>query len=221
MSSQEVRGHFEGKEWPGEDTPDRASGRPESMHKDESGEYSFDVEKPWWDYDIMHHLYIEEKKSIKEIAEIVGCSFSHVQSCLKDLGIPARSKSEGLLARYPGVRLTFGNKGHERWTHLSKTIEVHRLAAVACFGKDAVIGKEVHHKNGIGWDTREDNLELLTKSEHKSQYSKLTWETKVEIEDRYSNEEGASTHTLAEDYPVSSSTIMRYVREVRGEKEAP
>lgn len=42
----------------------------------------------------------------------------------------------------------------------------HRLAAVAWFGFDAVVGNHVHHKNGISWDTREDNVEVLSPREH-------------------------------------------------------
>jgi len=42
----------------------------------------------------------------------------------------------------------------------------HRLLAVAKYGISAVEGMDVHHKNGIRWDNRPENIELLTRSEH-------------------------------------------------------
>lgn len=46
------------------------------------------------------------------------------------------------------------------------SIGIHRLLAVAEYGLDAVAGMDVHHKNGIPWDNRPENIELLTRSEH-------------------------------------------------------
>jgi len=62
------------------------------------------------------------------------------------------------------------NGGYERWQHdwdgERFRFPVHRLAAIAWFGIDAVKGKDIHHVNGIPWDTREDNLEVLSVAEH-------------------------------------------------------
>lgn len=43
---------------------------------------------------------------------------------------------------------------------------LHRLIAVAEYGFDEVCGKDVHHKNGVRWDNRPSNLDVLTRSEH-------------------------------------------------------
>ena len=48
----------------------------------------------------------------------------------------------------------------------SDYIPVHRLVAVAKFGVGEVASKHVHHKNGVRWDCRPENLELLTNAEH-------------------------------------------------------
>jgi hypothetical protein len=65
-----------------------------------------------------------------------------------------------------------------RWMDYSNpsrgdSIPVHRLLAVAEWGVDAVKGKHVHHENGVKWDNRVGNLELLNPSEHaKMHYEK-------------------------------------------------
>lgn len=47
-------------------------------------------------------------------------------------------------------------------------VAVHRLASVAWFGLEAVAGNDIHHKNGIPWDNREENVEPLDHAEHTS-----------------------------------------------------
>jgi len=46
------------------------------------------------------------------------------------------------------------------------TAFIHRLVAVAEHGYESVDGKIVHHKNGVPWDNRPENIELLTVAEH-------------------------------------------------------
>jgi hypothetical protein len=38
--------------------------------------------------------------------------------------------------------------------------------AVAEYGYDAVCNKQVHHENGVPWDNRPENLELMRIDEH-------------------------------------------------------
>lgn len=52
------------------------------------------------------------------------------------------------------------------------TVLVHRLLAVSENGIDAVKDKHVHHKNGVPWDNRPKNIEVLSEAEHKSKHSK-------------------------------------------------
>jgi len=64
---------------------------------------------------------------------------------------------------------THKRDGYEAWSHVAgdkHSVFVHRLLAVAEYGFDAVVGKEVHHKNSIRWDNRPGNIELLSKAEH-------------------------------------------------------
>jgi len=45
-------------------------------------------------------------------------------------------------------------------------VPIHRLVAVAEYGVDEVKEKHIHHKNGVKWDNRPENLEPLSNSEH-------------------------------------------------------
>ncbi len=42
----------------------------------------------------------------------------------------------------------------------------HRVVAELMIGRDLKQGEIVHHKNGLRWDNREENLEVMTNSEH-------------------------------------------------------
>jgi len=45
-------------------------------------------------------------------------------------------------------------------------VPIHRLVAVAKFGVDAVASSVVHHKNGVRFDNRPENLEIYSNKEH-------------------------------------------------------
>lgn len=47
---------------------------------------------------------------------------------------------------------------------------IHKLIAVSEFGFEAVKDMVVHHKNGVPWDNRPSNLELMTHAEHSSHH---------------------------------------------------
>lgn len=47
-----------------------------------------------------------------------------------------------------------------------EAVKIHRLAAVAWFGYEAVVENDIHHTTRVPWDNREDSLEPLSKSDH-------------------------------------------------------
>lgn len=67
-------------------------------------------------------------------------------------------------------RATFGHDtgGYEQWESRpdQAVVGVHRLAAVAWFGFEAVSDMDVHHGSGVPWDNREENIELLSHADH-------------------------------------------------------
>jgi hypothetical protein len=48
----------------------------------------------------------------------------------------------------------------------------HRLLAVAKYGYDAVIGKDVHHTNSMKLDNRLENIEVLDHADHTALHNK-------------------------------------------------
>lgn len=119
--------------------------------------------------EILRRLYWEDGMKISEIADEFSISEEPIRRRMEDYNIERRSSAD-----YKWVnRASFGHdtRGYERWTATNGKYEkdrfrVHRLAAVAWFGVDKVAGSVVHHKNGITWDNREENLEVMSASDH-------------------------------------------------------
>lgn len=138
--------------------------------------------EPWKDEELLRELYHGEGLTQSEIADQFGCSDVTVSNWMQNHGVDAKSPEwkiaqEGTdspffvnYARFESV-----DSGHEVWHSRADgraTVIVHRLAAVAWLGYDAVVDKDVHHINGIPWDTREENLDVLDPSEHRSYHAK-------------------------------------------------
>lgn len=121
--------------------------------------------------EVMRRLYIEKQMTEREIARRVGCSRDKIQNRLEKFGFERRSMGEARALRELRKPLTLKmNNGYRNCrTHhkgVQYNVRIHRLAAVAWFGWDAVVGKVVHHKNSHKLDNREENLEPMTNSAH-------------------------------------------------------
>jgi len=58
------------------------------------------------------------------------------------------------------------SRGYEVCDPQDGFVQIHRLVAVAHHGLEAVAGGVVHHMNGIPWDNRPVNLEVMDRSSH-------------------------------------------------------
>ena len=128
---------------------------------------------PWQDEDTLQELYVEQGLSMEKIAEELGCAVSVVSRNIRKCGIEPRSK--GAHARVPYMPMEMNAYGRMVWRTTSSEdgekysygFPVHRLLAIAIHGPDAVTNDmDVHHKNGIPWDNRPDNIRLLSKADH-------------------------------------------------------
>ncbi|WP_226043428.1 HNH endonuclease signature motif containing protein [Natrinema sp. DC36] len=132
--------------------------------------------EPWHDEETLRQLYIEEGLSSYEIADDLGCTPPLIREWLGHFGIERRSVSESLRGkrsrtanfkhpirdaeRYPCWIASNGKFDQDK-------VYVHRLLAVAEYGFEEVVSKEIHHRNGVQWDNRPENLEVLTPADHR------------------------------------------------------
>lgn len=120
--------------------------------------------KPWQDKELLHELYVEERKTQEEISDELGTHQATISEWLLKFDIETRDD-----AKKP-PEFTMQNDGYETWRHSVngdvKRVLVHRLLAVAEYGFDDVAGKIVHHHTNIPWDNRPKNIELMTRGEH-------------------------------------------------------
>ena len=132
---------------------------------------------PWRDEAVLRELYCELKLGLAEIAERLGTNRESVRCGLIHHDIDRRGKGEGhsLRARREPARYETTRSGYERWTTKyhdeTSIVPVHRLAAVAWFGLEAVEGKYVHHENPIPWLNVEDNLKPMEPSDHSAHHA--------------------------------------------------
>lgn len=127
-------------------------------------------EQPWRDPDILERLYWGEGRTIREIADELGCSRHAISYNMDKHGMETRKNSHQKPCHYR----TQGRDGYEVWNtgHGGDqwTVRVHRLLAVSMFGFDAVADKDVHHRNGVPWDNRPENLEVVEHGDHTSMH---------------------------------------------------
>lgn len=125
---------------------------------------------PWRDKDKFEELYVEKELTLAEIAEHFNSHISTITKWIDKHGFERRGNRTNCANYYTDKH------GYEIWntpaTNGVDAIAVHRLAAVCHFGTEAVSGKVIHHKNGIEWDNRQENLEPMTRAEHMKHHGK-------------------------------------------------
>lgn len=122
------------------------------------------------DRDVLRDLYIDKGLSLTEIASRSTVTHQTIRHHLIQNGIERRSRKEGLEQAFsdkPAYYMQASN-GYQTWKdrQSGRYMSVHRLLAIAEYGFDAVEGNVVHHKNGVRWDNRPENIEVMTPSEH-------------------------------------------------------
>ena len=131
------------------------------------------------DPDWLEQKYWDEGLNTHEMADIVDMNHGTIVYWMDKHDIPRRDASTAI-RRAVGVnyaRFYTCTSGHEKWKASDteggeEVCAIHRLAAIAWFGWDAVVGNDVHHDNKIPWDNREENLTPMTDSEHMQHHAK-------------------------------------------------
>jgi len=125
----------------------------------------------------LRELYWEDGLSLRDVADELDVSDNSVRSWMDHYGIERPSRAESVRVNRAGFRTDA--RGYEVWhtshgqTHIRLT--VHRLLAIANDADPRSVfdgDHHVHHRNGVPWDNRPDNVELLTLGEHRRVHAK-------------------------------------------------
>lgn len=124
---------------------------------------------PYKDRDTLYHEYVTNQRTSQDLADSWECDSKTILNWLDRHGIPKRQTGDWQGQGYASYFMA--GDCYMRWMDYAKpsrgdSFPLHRLLAIAEWGVDAVKGNHVHHKNGLKWDNRTDNLEILTPSEH-------------------------------------------------------
>jgi len=134
-------------------------------HNIEINSMSLEESHPVNDPDLLKRLHHDKGKSIRQIANELNTSRSTVKSRLDEYQIDRK------YANNEYGSFATGPDGYEYYaTGHKKKVRLHRL--LVCLKEDphSVFGESMstHHKNGVKWDNRVENVELMEKSDHTS-----------------------------------------------------
>jgi len=126
----------------------------------------------WQNPEILRDMYHGQRMSTPEIGDELGCTAECVQKWMRKHGIETRSLSEAhTLARIDRpLALYTDERGYEfvlhRFRGKTEWVRLHRIIAVSEWGLETVSDMDVHHRNGVPWDNRPDNLEVMDHGDH-------------------------------------------------------
>jgi len=179
-------------------------------------------EYPWRSEETLRDLYLDKGLSTREIGEELGTSGRTITEWLHRHNIKTRSVGKSGKDKTILVQNNY-EVIHEDSTNGGDIAKHHRLIAVAKYGFDALEDKVVHHKNGVEWDNRPGNIELLTEEEHGRLHmeagdyesvvsatgmKELSEQDRVEIKRKYNNT-NLSQSQVAEEYGITASGVSR------------
>ena len=134
------------------------------------GDFEIELDDAYKESDILRELYCVEGLSDSQIGDLFDVTRGTIGYWRNKHGIDAWTPKKYASHRPASLRIS--TLGYEVWD-VSNSDEkiicyVHRLLAVAEDGLDEVNkDTEIHHKNGIPWDNRPENIETLNKEDHR------------------------------------------------------
>jgi len=130
-------------------------------------------ERRWKNQDVIRELYVEKELPASEIAAQLGCDQRTVNRWVKKHGFETRPANH--IQSKPDIKIGPEYSGYIkiRDGYDGSAVALHRLVAVSKYGIDAVKENVVHHKNGVEFDNRPCNLELMSRGEHTKTHHEL------------------------------------------------
>lgn len=139
-------------------------------------EAQIDEKKKVHNEEWLREQYLEEKRSMRDIGGEVNMTPSGVKKWINNFGIEARGPSE----RHLHTPASFSTlpKGYEvsrsKLNYETDSVYIHQLVMIAEGASPAKVFSNgryhIHHKNGIYWDNRPENLELKAAKVHGSDH---------------------------------------------------
>lgn len=139
-------------------------------------------DEPYKDKEVLKQLYVDDRMSARDVAKKFDVHMSTILRWLENHGIERHDRNklqqESMWEKPPSMRTN--NRGYEcvRTTvnNEIKFVYVHRLCALAWYGWENVVDKDVHHKKEIPWLNMEGEIEPLSHSEHRSIHTQKAWD---------------------------------------------
>lgn len=138
--------------------------------------------KSWIPREELVEMYHEYRWSTEQIAKKYDVTPKTIRKTLDKYNIESRDVgelvSQGLKSMPPSIyteRRGYVVTKQRTDNNKSGKVYLHRLLAVAEYGVNAVKDMDVHHKNGIPWDNRPKNIQLLDKSTHGRHHTNERW----------------------------------------------
>jgi len=126
-----------------------------------------DADKEYTDPERLRELYHDRGMSLEQVGDQLDTTRDRIKYWMDQYGIETRRAYDQ--QKFASLRVD--EEGYVLWREYHdgdyNRVLVHRLTAIAEHGFDAVCGNDVHHKNGVRWDNRPSNLEVLDPSEHR------------------------------------------------------
>jgi len=121
------------------------------------------IKRPLRDEQYLRQKYHDEGLSLSELADEIGCWKGSVGKAMDRFGIERRSTKSN-----PSIHTN--SYGHEYVSSKDDSVYIHRLLAISEYGTETVKDRDVHHINGIPWDNRPENIEVLSREEHNREH---------------------------------------------------
>ena len=170
--------------------------------------------KEYRDLHTLRELYWVRGLSEREVASVLNVARSTIRRWMDKLDIPKRPSCRDMQPTV-STRPDGYVRAQTSIDGTTRTFYIHRLTAVAEYGFESVAGKQVHHRNGVKWDNRPANLELLSRSEHTTEHLEEEHRGRPYRDEetlrRLYEDEGRTTVDIAERLGCSHETVRRWL----------